>query len=336
MLKFLCTPALIYLLFSITQIVIDIFKKDYNVALVKFAVAFIFTILLNYFCKAGLGIVSWIIVFVPFILMSVIVTYILTFFGIDPNTKKVRIIQDGEILKTEEETKQEESQGTSPPIVSNISATYSEPTNQIVINYTSSKGGFAWCKAIKKGGPKPTIYELKEGIKHRMNEGDDNECIITDYEDENEYIVYMYVEDYLSNGISEEDMLATSRFVKTTSLQETQPSESFENIQPYKSANASFGNFFHNNSKTYKERKKHINHIEKILTSLNENDNTAYFIVQAETCANKKTNAEYEKCLKRVIQEIHTRIKDDETKEQFIKKLHDSKINVIGIKNKLI
>ena len=86
MLQNLCTPALIYLIFSVTQITIDIFKKDYNVALVKFTVAFIFTILLNYLCSSGLGIVSWIIVFIPFILMSVIVTYILTFFGIDPNS----------------------------------------------------------------------------------------------------------------------------------------------------------------------------------------------------------------------------------------------------------
>jgi hypothetical protein len=42
MLQNLCTPALIYLIFSVTQITIDIFKKDYNVALVKFTVAFIF------------------------------------------------------------------------------------------------------------------------------------------------------------------------------------------------------------------------------------------------------------------------------------------------------
>jgi len=106
MLQSLCTPALIYLLFSVTQITIDLFKRDYNVALVKFTVAFIFTILLNYLCRSGLGIVSWIIVFIPFILMSVIVSYILTFFGIDPKTKKIRILQDGEELKPEKDIKE--------------------------------------------------------------------------------------------------------------------------------------------------------------------------------------------------------------------------------------
>src|SRR5210317_313933 len=150
MLQSLCTPALIYLLFSVTQITIDIFKRDYNVALVKFAVAFVFTILLNYLCSSGLGIVSWIIVFIPFILMSVIVSYILTFFGMDPKTKKIRILQDGEVLKTEEEKKEEETLDTSAPILSNINASYSEGENNIIINFTSSKDGRVWCKAVKK------------------------------------------------------------------------------------------------------------------------------------------------------------------------------------------
>ena len=43
----LCPPALIYLLFSITQVVIDTVKGLYNTALVKVWVAFVFTILLN-------------------------------------------------------------------------------------------------------------------------------------------------------------------------------------------------------------------------------------------------------------------------------------------------
>jgi len=86
MLQNLCTPALIYLIFSITQITIDIFKKDYNVALVKFTVAFIFTILLNYLCSSGLGIVSWIIVFIPFILMTYITAVLMFVFGLNPKS----------------------------------------------------------------------------------------------------------------------------------------------------------------------------------------------------------------------------------------------------------
>ena len=89
----ICAPALIYLVFSTTQIVIDTVKGTYNVALVKLWVTIIFTILLNFLCNKGLGIVSWIIVFVPFILMTVIVTLILVMFGLDPITgRKPRVV----------------------------------------------------------------------------------------------------------------------------------------------------------------------------------------------------------------------------------------------------
>ena len=86
MLQNLCTPALIYLIFSITQITIDIFRKDYNIALVKFTVAFIFTILLNYLCSSGLGIVSWIIVFIPFVLMTYVSMLLMYAFGFSENS----------------------------------------------------------------------------------------------------------------------------------------------------------------------------------------------------------------------------------------------------------
>lgn len=88
----LCAPALIYLLFSITQVVIDSVKGLYNTALVKVWVAFIFTILLNYLCQLGLGIISWIIVFIPFILMTLIVAILLLMFGLDPTTGKLKIM----------------------------------------------------------------------------------------------------------------------------------------------------------------------------------------------------------------------------------------------------
>ena len=42
----LCPPALIYLVFSFTQIVIDTIKGYYNMATMKLWVAFVFTILL--------------------------------------------------------------------------------------------------------------------------------------------------------------------------------------------------------------------------------------------------------------------------------------------------
>ena len=85
----LCSPALLYLVFSVTQVVIDSIKGLYNVALLKFVMMILFTLLLNILCERGLGIVSWIIVFIPFLLMSLITTILLFVFGLDPSSGNI-------------------------------------------------------------------------------------------------------------------------------------------------------------------------------------------------------------------------------------------------------
>jgi hypothetical protein len=87
---YLCAPALIYIAFSLVQIVIDTFKGLYNTAFLKFIVMIIITFLLNALCQSGMTIISWIIVFIPFILMSVIVTILLYVFGLDAATGKLK------------------------------------------------------------------------------------------------------------------------------------------------------------------------------------------------------------------------------------------------------
>jgi len=82
----LCAPALIYIAFSLTQVIIDIFKGLYNTAFFKFIVMIVITFLLNALCQSGMSVVSWIIVFIPFIFMSVIVTILLYVFGLDTAT----------------------------------------------------------------------------------------------------------------------------------------------------------------------------------------------------------------------------------------------------------
>ena len=93
-LRQICPPALIYLIFSITQVSIDTVQGAYNTALVKIWVAFVFTVLLNYLCLSGLNVISWLIVFIPFILMTVIVSMLLMMFGLDPSTGKLNIAYD--------------------------------------------------------------------------------------------------------------------------------------------------------------------------------------------------------------------------------------------------
>jgi len=84
----LCMPALIYLIYATTRIILDVYKGLYNAAFVQVWVALLFTYLLNILCKSGLGIVSWLIVSIPFILMSTIAAILLFVFGLNPATGK--------------------------------------------------------------------------------------------------------------------------------------------------------------------------------------------------------------------------------------------------------
>lgn len=82
----ICPPALLYIGFSLIQIIIDTFRESFNTAILKFFIMIVFTVILNILCKQGMGIVSWFIVFVPFIFMTVITTTLLFVFGLNPNT----------------------------------------------------------------------------------------------------------------------------------------------------------------------------------------------------------------------------------------------------------
>ena len=85
----LCSPAILYMGFSLTQIIIDTFKGFYNTAFFKSIVMVIFTLLLNILCKRGLGIISWLIVFIPFILMTYITAVLMFVFGLNASENDV-------------------------------------------------------------------------------------------------------------------------------------------------------------------------------------------------------------------------------------------------------
>lgn len=89
MLSKICSPALLYLAFSLTQIIIDIFKQLYNTAFIKFIVMIIFTIILNILCDQGLTVISWFIVMLPFVMMTFITTLLLFVFGLNPKSGKL-------------------------------------------------------------------------------------------------------------------------------------------------------------------------------------------------------------------------------------------------------
>lgn len=81
LLESLCPPAVIYLAFSFTHVVIEMFRRNYNTAFIKFIVMVVFTILLDILCSRGLGVVSWFIVFIPFIMMTFMTSILALTFG---------------------------------------------------------------------------------------------------------------------------------------------------------------------------------------------------------------------------------------------------------------
>ena len=85
----LCAPALIYLVFTLTQVIIDIYKKVYNIAITKFIQMIVFTLLLNILCKRGMTYLSWIIVLIPFIFMSFMTALLLYIFNLNDTQTSV-------------------------------------------------------------------------------------------------------------------------------------------------------------------------------------------------------------------------------------------------------
>ena len=94
----LCSPALVYLCFSLIHIVIDIYKQELDAAFIKFFMAIILTIMLNILCERGLGIISWFIVLVPITLMSFIIVLLIYFLGFNPGQlNKIFNVNNGQM-----------------------------------------------------------------------------------------------------------------------------------------------------------------------------------------------------------------------------------------------
>ena len=73
----LCPPVILFIAFSLTQIIIDTLKNLYDVALFRFIVTIVFSISLNIICEMGYETVSWLFVFTPLILMTTVTLLVL-------------------------------------------------------------------------------------------------------------------------------------------------------------------------------------------------------------------------------------------------------------------
>ena len=66
--KNLCIPAIIYITFSMVHTLVAISKNNNKGALVQIILGIFITLIIQLFCIKGMNIVSWMIVFLPFII----------------------------------------------------------------------------------------------------------------------------------------------------------------------------------------------------------------------------------------------------------------------------
>jgi len=66
----LCPPAFLFLLYVVVHVALDLSLGYYWMAGMKVATGVVQIFLLNAFCKFDLGVVSWVIISTPFLLMA--------------------------------------------------------------------------------------------------------------------------------------------------------------------------------------------------------------------------------------------------------------------------
>lgn len=232
-LKGLCPPALIYLIFSLSQIIIDTAKGYFNTAMVKVFTTVVFTFLLNFLCSSGLGIISWIIVFIPFILMTIITVLLLGLLGLDPKRGQISDYKDQE-----------------PPLIQN--------------------GNIQT--------PQTTQKEDNYGI---------------DKEEEEKEIDYDKI--------------------------------TIQNDKKGSGGDYKWFTRLYNNQNKFGKRKEYVKIIRNILIDMNEGNEAAAFQNQSETCTNRKSNDEFESCLKILCFDVSEKL-GGKKKSVFLKKLKSRNI----------
>jgi len=86
-LNYLCPPALLYTVFTLIYLILEISNEKYHEAFVKAIIGIIFICILQAFCTMNLGIISWILVMIPIIFYTYVTLLFFFVFGLDPNDK---------------------------------------------------------------------------------------------------------------------------------------------------------------------------------------------------------------------------------------------------------
>ena len=76
-----CGPVIVYAAFSTTQILVDLYRGLYGTSFVKILVTIILSLTLQVLCEMDLSLIAWMIVFIPFITMTIFTALLLFVFG---------------------------------------------------------------------------------------------------------------------------------------------------------------------------------------------------------------------------------------------------------------
>ena len=132
----ICSPALLYVILCSIQIIIDFIHGLYNTAIIKIGVTIVMTIVLNVLCEIDLGIVSWIIVLIPFLFMTIIASIILVALGLDKS--------DGTTNNKQQQQQPPPIKFTSPPLspwlLPDVTIQQLPPETSRNLNYPISNG----------------------------------------------------------------------------------------------------------------------------------------------------------------------------------------------------
>jgi len=86
----LCPPAIVFIVFAIVHIIMELYDYKYTRALLKALLAILLVCLLEALCLSKMEIISWVIVFMPLIIYSYMTLVIFFVFGTNPEEKMKR------------------------------------------------------------------------------------------------------------------------------------------------------------------------------------------------------------------------------------------------------
>jgi len=77
MTSIMCMPAVVFVAYMLIHIGTDLFTGYYNMSAMKFLFMIVYALLLNWLCFINAYLLAWILVFIPFTLLSLIIVVLL-------------------------------------------------------------------------------------------------------------------------------------------------------------------------------------------------------------------------------------------------------------------